>query len=845
MRADNGDDPDARFYSELRRRGLFSLAEGELLERLTRPRIGANDRVELTLELSRTFSEHARFAAPDEQRELWERADGVVAELLKNASVPRRRELEVQRAVLWIHRGEFLASLIESFPHDAHGRDKARGVLERGLDLLKAQEEQLKIEHRKAAAGAGSGNDTDAAELRRLLDAVRFALGVGLIELAELAPKGTADRQGSLLDAEAWLKQLAGGAAAAELVLQSRLLLARAARLRGDFPLADRLLGQLEGEQVPRELADRVVAERVRLLLDQGQAPDAASRLSAHRRRYRFVAGELHFLDVRALAANWKLAVSRGEAALATDLLAALDASVERAAAEAGGYWAWRCETVRDQVREVQEYGPELAALVQTARAAFAAGDLDGAHAGYTAAFDLAREQNCAAAAFEFGHTRASIELKRGRHLKAAADLVDLSRHYPEDPRAAEAHLLGAWCLGRVYEASPSRENREAYTRALEEHRSRFASSDTAHEAAWMLGLLEESRLQRTRALELYRTIPPAHRRGPTAQAAIGRCHVAVVEHLKHLETQAGDAANVQAIVERRREFEREAVEELSGFARSWKPPLTDAQAEVAVHLARLLMGGEAPDYAAADSWLAQVLSGRGVPQSSDPASSDSAVVSRRQTLLHRTTQLRIISLAGQAKYNEAAALIERTTASSPAELLSVLDGLSRAAEGASSTIRFRIAQLQLRAAGELEGRRNELSAAERVMLDRSLAEAHTTAGQPQKALAIYETLVEASPRDVGLRRELADQLVRCGTRECLEKARQHWRKLEAAEAPGSESWLEARYHVARTALLLEEREECRRLVTITRLLYPDLGGERLSGLFEELERELAGGGRR
>jgi hypothetical protein len=52
---------------------------------------------------------------------------------------------------------------------------------------------------------------------------------------------------------------------------------------------------------------------------------------------------------------------------------------------------------------------------------------------------------------------------------------------------------------------------------------------------------------------------------------------------------------------------------------------------------------------------------------------------------------------------------------------------------------------------------------------------------------------------------------------------------------PGSLEWLDARWHVIRCCRRLGEQAEADKLLKVTKLLYPDLGGEAMRTRFDEL----------
>ena len=86
-----------------------------------------------------------------------------------------------------------------------------------------------------------------------------------------------------------------------------------------------------------------------------------------------------------------------------------------------------------------------------------------------------------------------------------------------------------------LFRDEPSRERREAYMAALDEHRQAYPQSATAAEAAWMLAQLQERRRQTTQALQLFATIPKGHPRYGEALVGMARCSETILNRLKRL----------------------------------------------------------------------------------------------------------------------------------------------------------------------------------------------------------------------------------------------------------------------------------------------------------------------
>ncbi|MFH1299664.1 MAG: hypothetical protein ABIK07_01290, partial [Planctomycetota bacterium] len=172
-------------------------------------------------------------------------------------------------------------------------------------------------------------------------------------------------------------------------------------------------------------------------------------------------------------------------------------------------------------------------------------------------------------------------------------------------------------------------------------------------------------------------------------------------------------------------------------------------------------------------------------------------------------------------------------------ELLSVLNGVSRINLELTPEVRRELGMLQLKSAEKLAARRDELNPQQIQRLDLCLAEAYLAVDQPIRALEFYQGLLKQSPNDASLVKQVALLLERCGTKACLRQATQKWRQLEATEKPGTVPWLDARLHIIQTALDSGDEAEAKKLLGVTKLLYPELGNDDLQNRYREVEARI------
>jgi hypothetical protein len=278
----------------------------------------------------------------------------------------------------------------------------------------------------------------------------------------------------------------------------------------------------------------------------------------------------------------------------------------------------------------------------------------------------------------------------------------------------------------------------------------------------------------------------------------------------------------LESIHKSRIDWEQRAEQELGKFIAAHPPepnPLEAGQADVALVFARMLLTRTKPDYRRADSLLERILVSGAQKQSAQPpiAEDDKALWSE---ILKTARQLRIVSLAGQGLSRRAQLHVEELTNSSTRDVLGVMDGLMQVAKGADPATQKTLGQLQLQTALELNRRREQLDQTEQDRLDHCRAQAYLATNLSAEAIKLYDAMLAARPKDLRLQEKIAALLAETENRPSLLKAKLLWRKLEAQEKPGSTTWLEKRYQVALCSRKLGEREECKKLIGVTKLLY-------------------------
>ena len=339
-----------------------------------------------------------------------------------------------------------------------------------------------------------------------------------------------------------------------------------------------------------------------------------------------------------------------------------------------------------------------------------------------------------------------------------------------------------------------------------------------------MLARLVEHEHDWDAAVALLQEIPQQNKHYPTAIARLAVLFEYMIDSARQREEPVAA-------------LEQQAVGVLSPIVAAFPPapsPLTIEQAGVAWRLARMMMHHTPPEFAAADGWLARVIdSGRQATNESPEAEA------AWRSLAASASQLRIVSLAGQGRVADARRLLEQVAADEPAHRLDVLKGLTDVAAEIGIEHRAGIGRMQLELAGQLKEQLTSLPDDQQRTLDMALAEANVAVGQWQPAARLYEELLWKQPQDREVVAALAQLYEDCGTPSCLAQAAKQWEKLEGLQRKGTVEWLQSRYHLAWCSHRLGDDEAARKLVGVTRVLYPQLGTPSLKARYEALAADV------
>lgn len=810
-----------QYFDGLRSRGLCSLAETVCHRELADSKLDFFTRARYAVELSRTLTEHSKSAStPDDQTELLQQARRAVTKVLEERpNHPQKILLEAQLGFVAAYEVESLRWRVDLAPYDQKLLNTARELAESVIPALQKLNTQTDEQIRSRRIDVLSER-LQPHQLRSLQRAIQLRLGLAYLEKARLYPKSSPDRSDALVKASEFLRRLAAISSNDTTMWQSQLAYATALRLRGTPAAAWAMVNAMQEDKPPVNVQNSLNAEHVELLIMENRYTDAADFLRELRTGQPQLTGPLNFQMAQVFLRLSQIATEKNRPELADELLQEVHRAIQTATSTGNTYWATRAQNLLAEEKTRNTYGAEVGALVREGQSLFATGEISSAAERYSVAFARSQQQGSNDTAAEIGYTYASILLKQKKYPQATNVFRRVTALDKDGKRAADADLMIAWCLGMAFRNEPAARNREAYMAALASHRESFPESPTAGEATWMLAQLQEQRLQTTEALKLYIAVPNGHARYHEAMIGIARCSETILDRLRRLNKP-------------RSEWEQAIVGLLGPYIQTAMNPqaeLSQSEADFLIRTARILIGLEQPDFETADGLLQHILA------NDDP----STQTSLPQSTIETATGLRIVSLTGRGNTDAATELLKSTVLLDQTRLSGILSGLSVVAENLSAEQRRSVGTIQLTAI-QLAGKKPATLPDEEIKtLGPTVASAFEMTGQTTSAISVLTQVLKHQPKDLTLRRRIAELLLDSDEPTDIATAQLHFRKIEGSLKPGSSEWMDARIHVIELAIRLKKFDEARKLLKVTQLLYPDPGADNLTRRLNEASTTLA-----
>lgn len=805
-------DEDIRYVTGLRDRGLYALAAAYCQRRLQSADLSEQARAELVVQLSQTFVQHALDAKASDAIGLWQQAIEETqhfAEQFPDSSWGL--VVRTQAALVLVARGELLRQQAEVTANSAAVLNEARGYLRTGIRQLRDIETELGEslrQQRRPAEGAPS-----RVQLLALQKNLRYQLARAYMNQGHCYDPETPDRDNALRQAIELLDGLARLNTIDPLAWKARLDEAICLRLMKDNGGALRKLDALAAENPPPDIAQQADAQRLRVLLASGRMGDAQA-LVEKVGKPRPVHADWDYALLEYGLAQWSQAHQAGKMADAGQWEQLSAQQVKQIETAHQPYWARRAEALLASRIHLGGGSTDLDLQVRAAQGFYRSGQWKDAVAGYEKAAAMAREQGQSQAAFDIEYLAAGIEHEQNQHVPAATRLRRLALAMPEHAKAAEAHLLGVFHAGQAVKSGGL--SVDEYEQVVREHLKHWPGASTTAHAQLYLGNLLEYRREWEAAVEAFRSIEADAPQFAAAVAGTERAYRGWIATLQAEGKSHGDTLRTAAEY-----FERIFLGPDSQWPQRWSPALRTA----ALAAARLRLQQSPPDFDRASRIL-------GVAQRGQPPA--------EEAWLTAATAEQAVALAGLGQFDDAQRLLSAAGANQPESRLEQLQRLQAMANETDDPQRRELLS-KLTLTGLESIKPEGLPAESLTRYRRLLAEATAGSGDLAAAIPILEELLAERPRDAELLEVLALCLTGSSDEQRLKQALGRWRELERNSRPGTPLWFRAKYGLANTYEKLGNRDYAVRLIKVTAVLHPELGGSAMKARFDALLKRCGG----
>jgi tetratricopeptide (TPR) repeat protein len=801
-------DPEQVYMDGLRERKLFRLLEAYCQGELNRPGATESERTRYTIELANILATRAQAEGRATTRaELWQQASTLLRNFLQqHEQHPQAVTLNFQLGMYELAQGELVRQQARLTPQDSELTLSARSLLQAAVQSFRQVETDATQALKKRPPGDNSSADIPTqTQLRNLTSNSRFRMAQALLGLALTYPRHSADQTDAASQAKNQFDAFTQRYSTNDLTLESFLGRAECLRLLGDSTEALKCINELSKPGTPEKYFARSVALRAQLHFDQKNPALARNVIDDSRKLLATPNAELDLLSVQALL-ELARQQSRGQADLvARQLVATALQQIEEIEKTHGPYWASRCELLLAELATENLLVEDPAVLVRMADGQFRRGDPAGTIHTLDRAVKLTKERGDTNRTVELAFRTASIQLQQREIEDAAERFADIAGTYANHPTAPQAHFMVAYCLGQLYATAATPERLANYERSLERHLRSFGADESAHEVRWWLGSLRISQRRWSEAVALLKEIPDGHKQFLAARDQLRRAYESWLQDLTQ-RSQPVDTVVADAI-----QFLKST---LSGRpAKQWQA----SDVALALALARFNLHPAVSRTKDAEEVLGQILFGQVA----------------NDTERGEARRLIVAALLAQDKFDEARQMIETEFVGIPQELFAVAQALEEAATRSPESRRQQIGKLQLVVAERLVRSAEQLTREQSLQAQILLAMAYANAGQAARADELFAKLRDRAGNDPRLLQAQAECLMQLGR---YAQARETWRQALSRLREGTPAWYHAKYNLALACYHSAEIAQAVKIIQVTELLHPDLGGPDMKAKFEQLK---------
>ncbi|MCB0320499.1 MAG: tetratricopeptide repeat protein [Bdellovibrionales bacterium] len=781
-----------RFTTDLRRQQLFQLTESYCQQRLQDSRLPHDLRLQLTVELARTFAQHATTVSSEQQTGLYQRAE----ELL--TSYPRQglNELEelyltVNHHLLQLSKGEaayWEAELYSTESSRSSAREDLTAVIEPASELISQTETWSKA--RTIATTSAKQSLLTYEELLLLQREFRLNVARTLLRKAQLerGAFSETEEQNNIEPSQSQLTEEYRSSTGLievfqkqyehpDLYFDSHLVEAEWELLLDRYQALEKRLVLLRQRQLSPQIRNSLMSLEARSLLQQHKIVEASKKLHQYQQSGARSEPELDFLTIRAFLELANIAEQQQDQNLKTRLMENIKA---RLIVIEPGYWAERAKQLFQRKEQEINYGADLQEQIDQAATHARAEKWEAAVTAYSEALKLAEERNATALRAELLYQLGVAQYNLQSYEEAAKLFRQINSEFPESKVRARAHLMLAYCTGRSGNLA------EAMT-LLQQHREEFPSSATVQEATRLLADLKRGSREYATALPLYRELLDS----PLADAKLLESLLNVYQKLV-FEDEAVSIEPEKLLSLFRQDFP-DALQPVSADN-------LQRQALIRLTIASLILAVPDEQNNQITSLLAPLLEKQNY--------NAPTFTELRPQLTFLYSRFLLDSSFSSQQFDEVSRL--------PVELkLSLYKYLVASPKDQATYHSLR--ELMER---QLQNQKAELSPENQrefllITLMRKYKENDSlTTLEELKQLELKLKLAPEQIRDIALRLTDSDDPKR------LDAALDHWKRLEGLHQAGSESWFETRYYQIALLQKLGNAEEAKKLKRLTLLLH-------------------------
>ena len=798
-------DKELRLIDGLRQRQLFSLAEQHCKTLLQTEGLAITERTGLTIERIKNQVAEGIVTSGDRRSAVSNQVDKIAAEFESvNPNHSRHLLVKMQQAAAHQTLGSLVVQEIAAEILPSSNKSVALDQLRLATGYLKKLESTIDKLIPEQRARSLTPDELNPTQLINLKKNVRYQQAkTNLIKAGLYGDDEKLNKADALSQVMQRLKDVLRQTDREQILWwQAQLDQAKCQRLLGNLQAADKTLTSVVSKEMPDDMQAQFLEERIRISTAAKKWGTTVDLLAATE------SIQQPTPELRLAMLQMLLTVAERKSANQAkyrDQASELTKLVENAH---GPYWGRRAELLligETRVGEIGGTGPTTGAssnldtLIRIGNTAIRKRNFADAVKAFDKAAQVAAAENNTGQQLVMS-VKSGQALEQQKLFAAASDkLVATSRQFNNQELAPASHLRGCWNWSQTKQTSEK--NKKLQT-LLQEHIETWPDSPTSDQAKLWLGGLHQNERRFAQALDAYLAIDLASPHMLSAAKQIGPSGVSVF-------TANNNAGAVRNLIERIRK-------KLGLLESAQKPKWSAAEKELATGLAEIgLVSGEI----------------------------DAAVI------------LEILTSANHAKGDDVTPKWKQRAAAWKAVALAHNPKTIEQAQNEIQELpnRAELMTICWRGLSAIYNTDSKLAALKNMVCDKSLLDsnaAQTTTvwqirksqtlnqlGEFEKSRVLLLELARQKPKSLLIKTELARAAAQVSGNES--EAISLWRKLAAKTKPGTPTWFESKYEVARLLAATGKQQDALKLLNYLQAVGPNWKESKFKNKFEQLLNDL------